>query len=440
MAHARWLAISLLLGLGGCPATSETTDCSTCAAGWTCDPNLGCVPPAAVDAAVAQPDLTAPPRCSPGCVGATPVCAPGNRCVTCLVDGDCQRGQACCGERCLDVQTDPGNCGACGTACNPANAAGQCAAGKCALGACRSGWANCDADATNGCEVALRVDPNNCTACGMACSVPHAITGCADGCYVRACQFGFDDCNNDLKDGCEVSVLSDANNCGACGSKCTGAPNAMVACQNALCTVTGCNQDFADCDKDPKNGCESSLMRDPKNCGACGVVCNGMNMGCNMGKCGMVIAGCSNTAKFTLEVVPGVWACATDHVIGTYAESNALCNNGSTPATYKLVHGLLPYPTQQDHNKFVDWYNQSMPQNGGYIRTGQKRRGGCQPEAHGDVYIGANYGSWGDMGGGWYDLYNGGSSCNNQTTAANNMSHMLAGVICVQGVYELPMP
>jgi len=148
--------------------------------------------------------------------------------------------------------------------------------------------------------------------------------------------------------------------------------------------------------------------------------------------------GCSAQAEYHKQVVPGVWACVNNKLITTYEENNAMCAAGFTPATYKLVQAL-PFPTLAEHQAYAAWYVQH---NGGepYIRTGQKRRGGCSPEAHGDVYIHASDSGWTSGSGGWRDLYYGGSSCNSQTDAANNMSHPLPGVICVKGVYEPPAP
>ena len=113
-----------------------------------------------------------------------------------------------------------------------------------------------------------------------------------------------------------------------------------------------------------------------------------------------------------------------------------MCAPGWTPATNKLVQGL-PFPSLQHHQAMGTWHTQVMPSNGGYIRTGQKRRGGCAPEDHGDIYINTD-GSHYEPGGGWHDLFNGGPSCIPNTYAANNMGHALAGVICVQGAYEPP--
>jgi cysteine-rich repeat protein len=146
--------------------------------------------------------------------------------------------------------------------------------------------------------------------------------------------------------------------------------------------------------------------------------------------------GCSDNAEYHYEVVAGIWACVNNQIISTYQENNSMCAAGWTPATNKLVQGL-PFPSHQQHQAMGTWHSQVMASNGGYIRTGQKRRGGCTPEAHGDIYINSD-GSHYEAGAGWHDLFHGGPSCVPDTHAANNMSHKLAGVICVQGTYELP--
>ena len=50
------------------------------------------------------------------------------------------------------------------------------------------------------------VDSENCGACGVACTWPHATGVCEMGtCQLTACQPGFEDRNNDLSDGCECN-------------------------------------------------------------------------------------------------------------------------------------------------------------------------------------------------------------------------------------------
>src|SRR5690349_15561385 len=105
------------------------------------------------------------------------------------------------------------------------HAAAACSGGQCQPGACDPGWGDCNQMGGDGCETNLLVDPQSCTACGMACALPNAVNACAAGCYIAACDFGFDDCDGNTANGCETSVLADPSNCGACGKPCTGLPN-----------------------------------------------------------------------------------------------------------------------------------------------------------------------------------------------------------------------
>lgn len=80
--------------------------------------------------------------------------------------------------------------------------------------------------------------------CGSAtcepCNVKHAAAKCnAGACEVAACDTGHADCNADPKDGCEAD-LSRAANCGACGSACAaGNPVCAPIADSYQCT-TGC--------------------------------------------------------------------------------------------------------------------------------------------------------------------------------------------------------
>ena len=100
---------------------------------------------------------------------------------------------------------------------------------------------------------------------------------------VQTCGAGFLDCDKVNVNGCEVNSTSDTKNCGACGTDCAG-PNSTGSCVASKCT-TKCNTGWDDCDKDLKNGCEADVSADVKNCGACGKVCP-MNMPrCISGTC-----------------------------------------------------------------------------------------------------------------------------------------------------------
>ncbi|MSP62203.1 MAG: hypothetical protein EXR72_18095 [Myxococcales bacterium] len=294
------LSLAALSLLAACGSKAVPGPCGSCAAGTHCDDPSGNCLPDATDDAGSEEDMAQAGGCAPKCSGLAPHCNATGHCVACLDDthcplgsyckisGDaiatctpgcadakrCAMGSQCCNKSCAAVATDPQNCGACGTVCKGVHAQVACVAGKCTLsGTCDSGWGDCNKDPKDGCETNLHVDPDNCKTCGAKCAVPNAVNACADGCYAAACLFGFDDCNNDPMDGCETSVLMDGLNCGACGKPCTKLPHAMAGCSNGQCSLGKCDPGFFDCDGDPKTGCESDLMNDAKNCTKCGTVC-----------------------------------------------------------------------------------------------------------------------------------------------------------------------
>ncbi|MSP62204.1 MAG: hypothetical protein EXR72_18100 [Myxococcales bacterium] len=225
--------IAAALLLVACAKQTVQSACDPCTmAGTHCDEALGyCVSDATADMATTQMS------CSPPCAGQAPFCTPAKKCVVCGTDANCPlgtvcknpgdvaslcapgctddsrckpdggvSGMSCCGNLCLDTSNDPKNCGGCGKICAPVHSKGSCTGGACKAGACDPGWADCNTDPKDGCEVNLHVDPDNCTACGMKCALPNAINACANGCYTHACSPGFSDCNNDSKDGCEVKL------------------------------------------------------------------------------------------------------------------------------------------------------------------------------------------------------------------------------------------
>jgi hypothetical protein len=321
--------------------------------------------PAAPDDLSGAVDLAMPGGCSPKCGGLTPFCNATHHCVTCLQDGDCPLGtyckiisdaiasctpgcmsddrcapaQKCCGGRCADPQTDVKNCGGCDMACGAIHAAASCVGGQCMSGKCDPGWGDCNNDAKDGCESNLHSDPTNCTACGAKCTIPNAYAACADGCYTAACQWGFDDCNMNPMDGCETSVLSDKNNCGGCGKPCANLANAMSTCANGSCMLTSCNQGFADCDNNPQTGCEVNIFTSANNCGKCGNVCpQGLvctNGGCTCPQCNFPNATsvCINNVCKLDKCNAGYGNCDNNDVNGCEVDLQYDANNCSSCGT-----------------------------------------------------------------------------------------------------------
>ncbi len=67
------------------------------------------------------------------------------------------------------------------------------------------------------------------------------------------------------------------------GTKCAIA-NAAAICKAGVCALVACNASYADCNAALKDGCEIDLSTDGNNCGACGKVC-GQKTACKAGSC-----------------------------------------------------------------------------------------------------------------------------------------------------------
>ncbi len=281
------------------------------------------------------------PQCSGTCTDTTrdrancgacgTACGADSLCVDSACVRTCAPGLTDCGEQCVDTSSSTLNCGGCGMACsagqvcrsgacttecggatpdlctvtgeggtflscvdfdsNPdfcgsgdvACAAGEgCSAGGCGV-VCDTGLTDCD-----GACVDLVTNANNCGACGESC--PAVLDGqalCADSVCGAACAPGFFDCNLDASsldgDGCEVELATDVDNCGACGVSCE-ADNAATACTMGACEIATCDAGFEDCDMVVANGCEVEVDFNDANCGACGTAC-GAGEACFEGEC-----------------------------------------------------------------------------------------------------------------------------------------------------------
>ncbi|MBX3181189.1 MAG: hypothetical protein KIT72_15080 [Polyangiaceae bacterium] len=235
-----------------------------------------------------------------------------------------------------DIRTSVLHCGFCGNECDLANATARCEGGRCVIDACNPGYADCDGNPANGCEVFTPTDLAHCGACGHACSDVGASTRtCQEGVCKPVCQTGRGDCGTptapNADDGCETDVNAAVDHCGACGRACAGGSHVQARrCEAGLCDPTcvrgrgscsspaaptaddgcetdvdtnvshcgGCNRPcddtnataracsagvcapscasgFGDCSSPtPDNGCETPTSGDPDNCGGCNIVCS----------------------------------------------------------------------------------------------------------------------------------------------------------------------
>jgi hypothetical protein len=141
-------------------------------------------------------------------------CEAGGCKLACEPDfGDCDANL--CTNGCeTDLRSDHEHCGVCSKRCGDNQ---QCVNGTCL---CPSGTTRCG----NRC-VDLNVDVDNCGACGNGCegAVGDDANGtptCSKGRCGYLCYAGFADCNNRINDGCEANIGTDPLHCGSCTTKC----------------------------------------------------------------------------------------------------------------------------------------------------------------------------------------------------------------------------
>jgi hypothetical protein len=208
------------------------------------------------------------PNCPPGlvCQNSQCVCPSG-------------LGLKLCGGQCVDLNTDPMNCGTCQNQC-PVLA--TCVNGKCICNDPKNSICN------NRC-VSLDSDTSNCGKCGVECP------GSAASCISGTCLCGSVKCKpTQVCSKCEgigckglspfccpqdqpvqclpgycTNIVTDPTNCGVCGNVCAG------KCCFSVC----CNPSESCCE----GNCTDTL-HDPDNCGQCGRACTGQEI-CVGGQC-----------------------------------------------------------------------------------------------------------------------------------------------------------
>jgi len=236
-----------------------------------------------------------------------------------------------CDGACTNLQNDPLNCGTCGNACPDGQV---CSAGVCAE-TCAPGTDVCETGCTD-----FDHDPANCGGCGNACTAAgNAIPVCGAGACENLCMPGYGDCNGDLlmtgTDGCETPLEMDPANCGGCGIACPAPAHGIAACFDGTCGIGQCESGWDDCDGDASNGCEVNVIDDDANCGGCGIVCSAeLGEACVAGICESPGAG--DICATALELAGGdnsiFWSARGQE----YLTSPVSCNN-AVPAGADLV-------------------------------------------------------------------------------------------------------
>ena len=204
--------------------------------------------------------------------------------------GRCDSGYADCDSNLINgcetnLTIDVNNCGACGRICPSfPHSTSVCTGMSCGIGSCETGFADCNKVLLDGCETDLRIAPEHCGSCTNACSKHHSTPKCeAKQCQIASCEAGFADCNSSADDGCETDLKNTVDSCGKCGNRCSER-SCTSTCASGKCAISACFPGFADCNKSADDGCEITLATDNNNCGACGNLCTSGKI-CASGSC-----------------------------------------------------------------------------------------------------------------------------------------------------------
>jgi hypothetical protein len=241
-----------------------------------------------------------PPACGQNCGGARPTL--------------CNRGA---NASCVNTTNDPSNCGGCGMGCNTTHAQASCLNSRCNV-TCTAGFANCDGNVANGCEIDTSNDKNNCGSCGHICP-----SGSCAGGVCTPCNSGQMACN------------------GKCVS-CPAAPtNGTLICSGANC-VASCNNASLPqlCGSGNAAACVNT-QTDNSNCGGCNMPCSqstapdkcDQTYSCQGGSCqGSDPITCPPSPNAPCQIAacqPGSGKCAS-----TNAPNGTTCDDGN-PCTQK---------------------------------------------------------------------------------------------------------
>jgi cysteine-rich repeat protein len=185
--------------------------------------------------------------CGNGVLQASEECDDGNTVATDFCTNTCKNAR--CGDGIV--------CSTCGEQCDAGGQPSPTCTSTCTVSSCGDGIVNTAAGE--------ECDPPNQGSCDATCkiaqtcpsSVPNGLVsqGPNGSCSLQ-CFSGFADCDQNITNGCEVPINNDVNNCGMCGRICAF-PNASPSCSNGQCGVAACSPGWCDRDGNPLNGCET---------------------------------------------------------------------------------------------------------------------------------------------------------------------------------------
>ncbi len=280
---------------------------------------------------------------------------------------DCPEGELVCGGNCTDPKTDEQYCGA-KDDCEGENAGTKCVAGA----ECNRGECACSTSGQVVCKIgdALQcADPNADATCGcdadgagLVCSELSNITdgACNGGQCEITCRPGFNNCNQDVSDGCEAD-LNSAETCGSCDNACDTNHTTSAVCESGECILT-CTEDTVMCKgADGKDHC-MDLSEDNDNCGWCGNKCEGKSE-CHGGFCVIDASECKDGYVDDIPVVDynGNATKIRAYCINDLEELKKLRDHINTPAN--SVNNIpIPYPSAADNpnNAYILMSNINM--------------------------------------------------------------------------------
>ena len=162
----------------------------------------------------------------------------------------------CTGQGCVDLATDPANCGRCGTICGPGEV--------CSGGVCNCGLLGASCVAGTVC----------CGVPGMQSCVAPDSPLCACGVESRLCTAGQVCCPGPDGTGCR-NVATDEQHCGGCNIAC----GAGTQCVDGRCQTCSCAVGQGLC-----GGRCVDLQTEREHCGGCGMPCPSGQV-CTNGRC-----------------------------------------------------------------------------------------------------------------------------------------------------------
>jgi hypothetical protein len=169
-----------------------------------------------------------------------------------LDSGRCTEFSDMCGSRCVDLGSDPMNCGLCGNACP---AGGFCSMGECTR-TCSPPLTACDASCVD-----IATDRAHCGGCGAPCGDDEECRGGACG-----CPDGYSNC-----DGVCVDIDQDEGNCGVCGRVCA----TDQVCNAGSCSCSAGARESA-CDDGTDDDCDGMIDCADEDCVGATRPCTGM--------------------------------------------------------------------------------------------------------------------------------------------------------------------